>query len=71
MNFLTTKQVGIYLKRTSQRVVQLIRNGQLKAIKVGGVFLIDPQDLIGFKLKKPTGRPPIDKAAKRPPSNSV
>ncbi len=71
MKLITTKEVGKRLNRTPQRVVQLIGEGQLKAIKIGGVFLIDPVDLIGFKLRKPTGRPPLNATTQRTSENST
>jgi excisionase family DNA binding protein len=54
---LTTEEVADILK-TSQRTVQrLIRQGQLKAHKVGRGYRVRDQDLIDFFQSHPTAEP--------------
>ena len=57
-NYLTTKEVAERLERTPSRIVQLIRLGDIPAIKRGNTYLINPADIENFKFRKITGRPP-------------
>ncbi len=54
MDHVTTQQAGEILGVTSQRVLALIRDGRLSAIKVGRDWLIAMQDLEKFE-KRPQG----------------
>jgi excisionase family DNA binding protein len=55
---LTTEEVADILK-TSQRTVQrLIRQGHLKAHKVGRGYRVRDQDLVAFFQAHPTAEPP-------------
>ena len=54
MDHLTTQQAGKLLGVTSQRVLALIREGRLPAIKAGRDWLIARQDLEKFE-KRPQG----------------
>jgi excisionase family DNA binding protein len=54
MNELTTQQAGEILGVTPQRVLALIRNGRLPAIKVGRDWLIAMRDLEKFE-RRPQG----------------
>jgi len=54
MDYVTTQQAGEILGVTSQRVLALIRDERLPAIKVGRDWLIAMQDLEKFE-KRPQG----------------
>lgn len=54
MDLLTTQQAGEILRVTPQRVLVLIRNKRLPAIKVGRDWLIAMKDLDNFE-KRPQG----------------
>ena len=54
MDHLTTQQAGRILGVTSQRVLALIRDERLPAVKVGRDWLIARQDLEKFE-KRPQG----------------
>lgn len=54
MDHVTTQQAGEILGVTAQRVLALIRDGRLSAIKVGRDWLIAMHDLEKFE-KRPQG----------------
>ncbi len=54
MDLLTTQQAGEFLGVTPQRILALIRNGRLPAMKVGRDWLIQLHDLENFE-KRPQG----------------
>jgi excisionase family DNA binding protein len=54
MDHLTTQQASEILGVTPQRVLALIKNGRLPAIKFGRDWLIAMKDLEGFE-KRPQG----------------
>jgi excisionase family DNA binding protein len=54
MDHVTTQQAGEILGVTSQRVLALIRDGRLPAMKVGRDWLIAMRDLDKFE-KRPQG----------------
>jgi len=56
MKILGTVEAGRRLGISDARVRSLIAIGRLKAVKVGGAWLIDPKDLDAVKDRK-VGRP--------------
>ena len=66
---LTTSEAAEKLGVTRWRVNALIRDGRLKATKVGQIFLIEEKDLIPVMDRKP-GRPPKSDQSKEPTSKS-
>ena len=56
MKIIGTIEAGRRLGTSAARVRALIESGRLKAIKVGGAWLIDPKDLDAVKDRK-AGRP--------------
>jgi excisionase family DNA binding protein len=56
MKIIGTAEAGRRLGISDARVRALIMSGRLKAIKVGGAWLIDPKDLDAVKDRK-VGRP--------------
>jgi excisionase family DNA binding protein len=56
MEYITTNEAASRLGVSPQRVAILIRDGRLKAEKVGGMWLIKPKDLKPVLHRKP-GRP--------------
>lgn len=53
---LSTAQVAGRLGVTPERILQLIRAGRLPAIKIAGVWLLDPGAVARFQ-PRPTGYP--------------
>jgi excisionase family DNA binding protein len=65
MKIIGTVEAGRRLGVSAVRVRALIESGRLKAIKVGGAWLIDPKDLDAVKDRK-VGRPrKVRKSTKR------
>jgi excisionase family DNA binding protein len=64
MKIISTTEAGRRLGVTAVRVRALIESGRLKAIKVGGAWLIDPKDLDAVKVRK-VGRPKSRKGTKK------
>lgn len=62
-DYLTTTQAGEHLGISRRRVLQLIHNGRLPAVRVGTDFFIKPNDLKLVAVRTP-GRPPTKKASK-------
>jgi len=56
MKIIGTTEAARRLGISDARVRSLIASGRLKAIKVGGAWLIDPKDLDAVKVRK-VGRP--------------
>ena len=56
MKIIGTTEAGRRLGISDARVRSLIMSGRLKAVKVGGAWLIDPNDLATVKNRK-VGRP--------------
>jgi excisionase family DNA binding protein len=56
MKILGTVEAARRLGVSDARVRSLIASGRLKAVKVGGAWLIDPKDLDAVKVRK-VGRP--------------
>jgi excisionase family DNA binding protein len=56
MKIIGTTEAGRRLGISDARVRALIMSGRLKAVKVGGAWLIDPKDLNAVKDRK-VGRP--------------
>lgn len=59
---ITTNEAAKELGVTRQRVLQLIRDGRLKAKKFADVYMIQRADLSNI-AEKPMGRPPKRKAS--------
>lgn len=67
MKIIGTAEAARRLGISDARVRTLIMSGRLKAVKVGGAWLIDPKDLATVKDRK-VGRPRTKrKSAKRKP----
>lgn len=64
MKLLTTTDAAARLGLTVQRVHQLIKDGSLRAEKLGRDYVIDEADLTSVTYRRPVGRPP--KAASPP-----
>jgi len=65
MKIIGTTEAGRRLGISDARVRALIMSKRLKAVKVGGAWLIDPKDLDAVKYRK-VGRPrKARKASKR------
>jgi len=56
MKIIGTVEAARRLGVSDARVRALIESGRLKAVKVGGAWLIDPKDLAAVKDRK-VGRP--------------
>jgi len=59
-----TTEAGRRLGVSDARVRALIESGRLKAVKIGGAWLIDPKDLAAVKVRK-VGRPKSRKSTKK------
>ena len=55
-DYISTTEAGEILGISRQRVLKLVQEGRLKAIKVANVYLIKKRDLADVKDRKP-GRP--------------
>lgn len=64
MRIIGTKEAASRLGISDARVRALIESGRLKAVKIGGAWLIDPKDLNAVKVRK-VGRPKSRKATKK------
>jgi excisionase family DNA binding protein len=65
MKIIGTTEAGRRLGISDARVRALIMSGRLKAVKIGGAWLIDPKDLDAVKVRK-VGRPrKVRKSAKK------
>jgi len=64
MKIIGTTEAGRRLGVSDARVRALIESGRLKAVKVGGAWLIDPKDLDAVKERK-VGRPKSRKGTKK------
>lgn len=58
MKLLTTTDAAARLGLTVQRVHQLIKDGSLRAEKLGRDYVIDEADLKSVTHRRPAGRPP-------------
>ena len=67
MKIIGTTEAGRRLGISDARVRALIMSGRLKAVKVGGAWLIDPKDLEAVKDRK-VGRPKSRKTKRNPKS---
>ena len=56
MKIIGTREAARRLGVSDTRVRALIESGRLKAVKIGGAWLIDPKDLEAVKDRK-VGRP--------------
>jgi excisionase family DNA binding protein len=56
MKIIGTTEAARRLGVSDARVRALIESGRLKAVKIGGAWLIDPKDLAAVKNRK-VGRP--------------
>ena len=63
-DYISTTEAGEILGISRQRVLKLVQDGRLKAIKVANVYLIKKRDLADVKDRKP-GRPTQKKRANR------
>ena len=63
MKIIGTTEAGRRLGISDARVRTLIMSGRLKAVKVGGAWLIDPKDLDAVKIRT-VGRPKSRKSTK-------
>jgi len=52
-NLLSTPQVAERYKITVTQVSRLIRTGYLRAVRIGRVWAIDPDDLPAFEASRP------------------
>ncbi len=59
---LSTAEVAAKLDVTRQRVLELITEGRLQAIKVGRNYVVRSDDLASLELRR-VGRPPKAEAA--------
>ena len=57
---MTTAQVAAIFGLSRRRVQQMIERGQLRATKVGKVWIVDPADLPSAQRRKP-GRPKTER----------
>jgi excisionase family DNA binding protein len=64
MKIIGTTEAGRRLGVSDARVRALIESGRLKAVKIGGAWLIDPKDLDAVKERK-VGRPKSRKSTKK------
>ena len=64
MDIIGTTEAGRRLGISDARVRALIESGRLKAVKIGGAWLIDPKDLAAVKVRK-VGRPKSRKSTKK------
>ena len=64
MKIIGTTEAGRRLGVSDARVRALIESGRLKAVKVGGAWLIDPKDLEAVKDRK-VGRPKSRKTKRK------
>jgi len=65
MKIIGTTEAARRLGVSDARVRALIESGRLKAVKIGGAWLIDPKDLAAVKNRK-VGRPrKVRKSTKR------
>ena len=55
-DYISTTEAGEILGISRQRVLKLVQDGRLKAIKVANVYLIKKADLADVKDRRP-GRP--------------
>jgi excisionase family DNA binding protein len=60
-DYISTTEAGEILGISRQRVLKLVQQGRLKAIKVANVYLIKKSDLADVKNRKP-GRPAAKKS---------
>ncbi len=60
-DYISTTEAGEILGISRQRVLKLVQEGRLKAIKVANVYLIKKRDLADVKDRKP-GRPTTSKS---------
>jgi excisionase family DNA binding protein len=60
-DYISTTEAGKILGISRQRVLKLVQEGRLKAIKVANVYLIKKRDLADVKDRKP-GRPTKSKS---------
>jgi excisionase family DNA binding protein len=60
-DYISTTEAGEILGISCQRVLKLVQQGRLKAIKVANVYLIRKADLADVKDRKP-GRPAAKKS---------
>lgn len=65
MKIIGTTEAARRLGISDARVRTLIMTGRLKAVKVGGAWLIDPKDLTAVKNRK-VGRPKSRKTKLKP-----
>jgi excisionase family DNA binding protein len=69
MKIIGTTEAGRRLGISDARVRALIMSKRLKAVKVGGAWLIDPKDLDAVKNRK-VGRPKSRNTKRKPKSKS-
>ena len=62
MSLLTAKESGAKLRISERRVIKLIHEGRIKALRKGRMWLIEEQDLVyerkprgGYRPRKPKG----------------
>jgi excisionase family DNA binding protein len=67
---LTTAEAAAHLGVTRWRVNAMIRDGRLKATRLGQIFVIDEKDLKAVEVRTP-GRPPKAKAEDAPATNGA
>lgn len=48
-----TAEAAVFLNLSQARVCQLCKSGELPAIRVGFVWVIDGQDLLEYKINRP------------------
>lgn len=63
-DYISTTEAGEILGISRQRVLKLVQEGRLKAIKVANVYLIKKRDLVDVKDRKP-GRPTKSKSRRK------
>lgn len=63
-DYISTTEAGEILGISRQRVLKLVQDGRLKAIKVANVYLIKKADLADVKDRRP-GRPAKKKRANK------
>lgn len=56
MALMTTTQVAKQFKYTPEHVRRLIRDGVIKAITMGNIYLIDSEDIKNIKRKRKPNR---------------
>ena len=64
MKIIGTTEAARRLGVSDARVRALIDSGRLKAVKIGGAWLIEPKDLAAVRVRK-VGRPKSRKGTKK------